>query len=94
MFVIPSLSDNYPTVVLEAMACGLPVVGFDVGGIPEQIRSGFGCVVRCRDAASLSNAIDYVIGSQESRNSLSSRLNYPFSSLRMTEEYLKKYAKE
>lgn len=40
LFVIPSIEDNFPCVVNEAMACGVPVVGFDTGGIPEQIENG------------------------------------------------------
>jgi len=36
--VIPSLEDNLPNVVLESLACGTPVVGFDVGGIPDMVE--------------------------------------------------------
>lgn len=45
LFVLPSLAENYATVSLEAMACGTPVVGFDAGGIPEQLMEGKGTVV-------------------------------------------------
>ena len=37
LFVTPSLQDNLPNTIVEAMACGTPCVGFDVGGIPEMI---------------------------------------------------------
>ena len=40
LFVIPSLEDNLPSTVLESLACGTPVVGFKVGGIPEVVREG------------------------------------------------------
>ena len=40
IFVIPSLQDNLPNTVLESMACGTPVVGFDVGGIPDMVING------------------------------------------------------
>ncbi len=40
LFVIPSLQDNLPSTVLEAMACGTPVVGFDTGGVAEMIQPG------------------------------------------------------
>jgi glycosyltransferase involved in cell wall biosynthesis len=39
-FAIPSLQDNLPNTVLESLACGTPVVGFDLGGIPDLLRPG------------------------------------------------------
>lgn len=40
LFVTPTQQDNLPATVLEAMACGTAVVGFDVGGVPEMVRAG------------------------------------------------------
>lgn len=37
VFIAPSLADNLPTTILESLSCGTPVVGFDVGGIPDMI---------------------------------------------------------
>ncbi len=39
-FVCPSRIDNLPNTVLESMACGTPVLGSAVGGIPEMVRPG------------------------------------------------------
>ncbi len=36
----PARADNFPTTILEAMACGLPVVATEIGGIPEQVLPG------------------------------------------------------
>ncbi|MDP2174939.1 MAG: glycosyltransferase [Bacteroidota bacterium] len=43
-FIIPSIEDNLPNTVSESLLCGTPVIGFNVGGIPEMIinnQNGF-----------------------------------------------------
>lgn len=62
VFVLPSLEDNLPNTIMEAMACGVPCVGFRVGGIPEMIdhlQNGY--VARMRDAADLATGIHWVL---------------------------------
>ncbi|MFC1707450.1 glycosyltransferase family 4 protein [Planctomycetota bacterium] len=62
VFVIPSQQDNLPNTVLEAMACGTPVVGFDVGGIPDMVRPGdTGLLAPPGDATTLAAAIRRVL---------------------------------
>ena len=58
VFVNPTLEDNYPTVNLESIACGTPVVTFSTGGSPESITLETGAVVSCADMKDL---IDKVI---------------------------------
>lgn len=40
LFIIPSLMDNLPNTALESVCCGTPVIGFDIGGIPDIIEDG------------------------------------------------------
>ena len=61
-FVLPSLSENLPNTIMEAMACGVPCVGFRVGGIPEMIdHKENGYVARLKDAEDLAEGIRYVL---------------------------------
>ena len=58
LFLIPSLEDNLPNTIMEAMACGTPCVGFDTGGIPEMIDHKLnGYVAKYKDVEDLANGI-------------------------------------
>ena len=58
VFVLPSLSENLPNTIMEAMACGVPAVGFRVGGIPEEIdHQQNGYVAEYRSSEDLARGI-------------------------------------
>jgi glycosyltransferase involved in cell wall biosynthesis len=40
LFIIPSLMDNLPNTAIESICCGTPVIGFEVGGIPDIVKDG------------------------------------------------------
>lgn len=54
--------DNFPTVNLEALACGTPVITMDTGGSPEAIDDSCGVVIKSRDTKTILEAIDKVLG--------------------------------
>jgi glycosyltransferase involved in cell wall biosynthesis len=58
IFVAPSLQDNLPNTILESIACGTPVVGFTVGGIPDMIdHKKNGYLAELKSIDDLSNGI-------------------------------------
>lgn len=71
VFCITSLGDTFPSVVLEAMACGVPVTGFEVGGIPEQISNDCGILKEPKNVKGLAEAIDGLLNNEEKRNKFS-----------------------
>jgi len=70
LYCITSLADNFPTTVLESMACGTPVVGFAVGGIPEQVTEECGQFVAPGDAKALGQAITELLNEDTKRKKM------------------------
>lgn len=68
IYCITSLADNFPTTVLEAMACGTPVVGFAVGGIGEQVTTECGTLVEAGDVQALGKAIAELLDGEAARD--------------------------
>ncbi|MBQ2878805.1 MAG: glycosyltransferase family 4 protein [Bacteroidaceae bacterium] len=62
LYVTPSLQDNLPNTIMEAMSCGLPCVGFHTGGIPEMIehlKNGY--IAQYKSAQDFANGIYYCL---------------------------------
>jgi glycosyltransferase involved in cell wall biosynthesis len=71
VYVHAAKSDTFPNTVLEALACGLPVVATAVDGIPEQVeenRSGF--LVQAGDADAMANRVIHLLGSERLRTTM------------------------
>ena len=66
LFVTPSLEENLPNTIMEAMACGIPCVGFNVGGIPEMIdHLHNGYVADYKSAEDFANGIHWALSEGE-----------------------------
>lgn len=69
LFVTPSLEDNLPNTILEAMACGVPCVGFNIGGIPEMIgHKETGYVAEYKSAEDLAAGIGWILEESDYRS--------------------------
>lgn len=66
LFVTPSLEENLPNTIMEAMACGVPCVGFNIGGIPEMIdHLHNGYVAEYKSAQDFANGIFWALKESE-----------------------------
>ena len=96
IFVLPSLTESFGIVFAEAMACGLPVIGTTVGGIPEVVVDGKnGILVPPRDVDSLRAAIlklakDKGLRKKMSRNNLD-RVREKFNWCKVAEQFSEVY---
>lgn len=96
-FAYPTLADNHPLVVLEALSLGCPVVAYKTGGVVEQIVHGqTGLLVHEGDWQSFTHACVAVLASPSTRRNFAAEgaacfLRH-FTAQRMVAEYLKLYA--
>jgi glycosyltransferase involved in cell wall biosynthesis len=70
VFLLPSLEEAFGQVGIEAMACGTPVIAFNVGGIPEFIRPRTGLLAKLGDAGDLADKIDWMVENSAERLSM------------------------
>lgn len=93
LFVFSSLWEGLPVTGLEAMSCGIPIVGTKVGGLIELIGKNRGLLVHPKDPEKLSKAILTVLKSKKSTYSRGSRkwIIANASIERMAREYMQLY---
>ncbi len=71
VFVTPAIEDNLPNTVMEAMACGTPVVAFNTGGLPDMAEhKQNGYLAEFKSAADFAAGINYVLNAASRRNEL------------------------
>lgn len=92
LFVLASIREGFPNVLLEVMAMGKPVVATDVGGIPELIESGTdGLLVPAKNGEALAEALRSLLKDPEKAGALGrsgqEKIRNHFSLDRMVEQY-------
>ncbi|WP_238550202.1 glycosyltransferase [Desulfocurvibacter africanus] len=97
VFLHAALQDNYPNTVLEAQACGTPVVATGVGGVPEQIDDGrTGYLVPVGDAEAMAARLGGLLADEDQRRAMGERAARTAQERhgleRMAREYLDWYA--
>lgn len=91
VFVNPTREENYPTVNMEAIACGTPVVTFRTGGSPEMLDETCGSVVECDDIDELEKEIIRICTEKPYSKENCIRKSKEFDKNEKYKEYIKLY---
>ncbi len=89
-FINTTISDNYPTVDMEAIACNLPVLSFDTGGTKEIVTPDVGKVVKKKDYDKFKQEIELCIKNPPKKENFSIRRK-DFDEKLMVNKYLELY---
>lgn len=91
LFVNPTREDTYPTVNMESIACGTPVLTFATGGSPEIVNEETGAVVTCDDVEELLREIKRISTQRPFNKSVCVRNAQMFDKLKKYSEYVDLY---
>ena len=84
-FVLPSIWENMPCVLIESMCCGLPIISTTVGGIPEMVPEFCGILAQPKNSKSLMESINSALSSDKQFNHDTiadfARKNYSYDSV-------------
>lgn len=72
ILVLPSYSESFGLVLIEALACGVPVIGSNVGGIKEIITEDVGLLINPKDELTIADGIDKLLSDKELYSKLKS----------------------
>lgn len=93
VFVTPSLEENLPNTIMEAMACGTACVGFEVGGIPEMIEHKVtGYVAQAFDPVDLAKGINWCLASKTAGVKSRDRAIERYNQTTVAQQHLAYYA--
>lgn len=93
IFVNPTRNDTFPTVNLEALSCGTPVITYQTGGSPEAIDDKTGIVVKKGDVRALSDAIKNTLEVPFDKNCCRERAENYFNKNNQFDKYIELYGK-
>lgn len=71
VLILPSFSESFGLVLIEALACGKPVIGSNVGGISEIINDDVGLLINPNKISSIAKAVDNIVNDEKLRLVLS-----------------------
>jgi len=71
LLILPSFSESFGLVLIEALACGKPVIGSDVGGISEIINDDVGLLINPNKVSTIAKAVDRLVNDEDLRLILS-----------------------
>ena len=97
LFVLPSYSEGFPYVILEAMMCKKPIVATNVGAIADMLSENCGCVIAPHNEEELYDAIVKILRNQEYSNNIAQnafeKATAMYTISNVCAEYVKRWTK-